>query len=60
MDYKKTTGNYSWGFEDGDIVWSPKNDGNGYWYIGYKSIDSLFKKCVTAYISKWKYESNIE
>lgn len=60
MDYKKTTGSYSWGFEDGDIVWSPKNDGNGYWYVGYKSIDSLFKKCVTAYISKWKYESNIE
>lgn len=60
MDYKKTTGSYSWGFEDGDIVWSPKNDGNGYWYVGYKSIDSLFKKCVTAYVDKWKYESNIE
>lgn len=60
MDYKKTTGNYSWGFEDGDIVWSPKNDENGYWYVGYKSIDSLFKKCVTAYVDKWKYESNIE
>lgn len=53
MDYKKTD-RYE------DRFCSEKEDGKDYWYTGYKSIDSLFRKCVTAYVDKWKYESNIE
>lgn len=59
MDYNKTDGDYSWGSLYGDAFLS-KGDGGKFFYVGYKSYDSIFNKCVTSYIDKYKYETNIE
>lgn len=33
---------------------------NSYWYYGYESLDKAFQKCVTVYVDRYSYESNLD
>ena len=45
---------------EGFAIEDSNNDGNQYYYTGFKDIDSLFNNHVTAKIDSYDYESSVE
>ena len=56
----KPDGYMSWGEIYGEAFEITSHDDKDYWYQGYKDLDSLFNKHVTAKIDRYNYETTVK